>query len=271
LTAAIRQAIATLPDLDPVLVALVEEELRGGAVDQDRRRQEWATRQAAVARKLAHVVSAIQEVGPSPTLLQELTRLEREKAELLEEGRGLERAAQRALRLPTVAEVRELAADAFDQLAVMSQEFARLLRRLIPTIVVKPYRLLDGGHPVLRAHFTLALAPLVAEGLPPALRGTLQRTLVVDLFDPPEREAFRVPVMELTANGLKQRAIAWELGISQAAVQHAAALTRRLRQAGANDPYVALEAPPADYHRLRRHRHRRYRFEPLALPARGQS
>jgi site-specific DNA recombinase len=240
---------------------------RSCAADQDRRRQEWAARQATVERKLAHLVSAIQEGGHSATLLQALTRPEREQTDLLEEGRGLERAAKQALRLPTVAEARALAADAFGQLAETSQECARLLRRLIPAIVVRPYRLLDGGHPVLRAHFTLALALLVAEGLPPALLGTLPRTLVVDLFDPPEREAFRVPVMELTANGLKQRAIAWELGISQAAVQHAAALAKRLRQAGVSDPYVALETPPADYRRLRRHRHRRYRFEPLTLAA----
>jgi DNA invertase Pin-like site-specific DNA recombinase len=263
LVEAIRREIAALPDFDPVLMAMVEEELRRSGGAQDRRRQELATRRAAVERALAHITAAIKEGGHSPTLLQELRRQEQEQADIIEEARALEHEAKQAVRLPTVAEVRALAEEAFGRLAVTSQEFGRLLRRLIPAVVVKPYRLLDGGHPVLRAHFTLALAPLVPDGLPSALAGALQCTLVVDLFDPPEREAFRGPVTELAANGLKQRDIAWELGISQAAVQHAAALAKRLQQAGARDSYVPLVAPPEDYKKLRRHRHRRYQFEPL--------
>jgi hypothetical protein len=261
--AAIRREIAALPDFDPVFVRIVEEEQRCGASDQQRRRQELAARQAAVEHKLANVVAAIQAVGHSATLLEDLTRLEREKADLIEEGQGLERAANQRLRLPTAAEVKVLAEEAFGQVALTSQECGRLLRRLIPTIVVKPYRLRDGGHPVLRAHFTLTLAPLVSDGLPPALQGALQRPLEVDLFDPPEREAFRGPVAELAANGLKQRDIAYELGISQAAVQRALALAKHLRQSGASDPYLPLAEPPEDYKKLRRHRHRRYHFEPL--------
>jgi hypothetical protein len=109
----------------------------------------------------------------------------------------------------------------------------------------------------------MALAPLVRDEVPPALGGALRRTLVVDLFDPPEREAFRGPATELLANGLKQRDVAWELGISQAAVQHAAALAQSVRQQGTSDAYELLTAPPDDYKKLRRHRHPRYRFESL--------
>ena len=261
---AIQATIATLPEFDPVLVAMIEEQLRQGTGDQEQRRQFLATREAAVCRELTNIAAAIRAVGHSPTLLQDLARLERERAEILEEGQGLRRAAKQPVRQPTVSEVRALAQEAFGRLAATSQEFGRFLRQLIPTIVVRPYRLRDGGHPVLRAHFTLALAPLVPGGVPAALAGSLRRTLVVDLFDPPEREAFREPVTALVANGLTQRDIAWELGISQAAVQHAAALAQSLRQLGANDAYAPLEAPPDDYKKLRRHRHRRYRFLPLA-------
>jgi DNA invertase Pin-like site-specific DNA recombinase len=263
LVGAIRREIAALPDFDPVLVAMVEEELRLSGGAQDRRRQELATRRATVERALAHITAAIKEGGHSPTLLQELTRLEQEQADIIEEARVLERAAKQAVRLPTVAEVRALAEEAFGGQAVTSQEFGRLLRRLIPTLVVRPYRLLDGGHPVLRAHFTLSLAPLVPDPLPPALAGAMQRTLVVDLFEPPEREAFRERAGELAAKKLKQRDIASELGISQTAVQHALALEKRMTGLGVRDAYAPLEAPPEDYKKLRRHRHRRYQFEPL--------
>jgi len=74
---------------------------------------------------------------------------------------------------------------------------------------------------------------------------------------------------ELTANGLKQRDIAWELDITQA-VQRAAAVGRRMAQLGTGDAYLPLTAPPDDDDRLRRHRHPRYRFEPLP-PAVGQA
>jgi DNA invertase Pin-like site-specific DNA recombinase len=263
LMGAIRREIIALPEFDLVLRAMVEEESRNGTGEQERLRGELVIRQAALERQLANLMGAIREAGHSPSLLQELARLEREKSDVAEQLQGLERASKQVLRLPTVAEVKALAEEAFGQLALTSPECGRLLRRLIPTIVVKPYRLRDGGHPVLRAHFTLALTPLVPGGLPPALQGALQRTLVVDLFDPPEREAYRERVMELAASGLKQRDIGYELGISQAAVQHALALAQGLRQSGASDPYVPLAEPPEDYKKLRRHRHPRYRFEPL--------
>jgi hypothetical protein len=180
----------------------------------------------------------------------------------------LARATDAAPAVPTVAEVKRLADQAFEKLAVTSPEFGRLLRQWIPHVVVLPYRLCDGGHPVLRAHFTLRLAPLLpaAPGME-RLAGLLERRLVVDLFEPPQREAFRVPVVELAANGLRQREIAWELELTLPAVQRALALGRRMEVLGAEDPYLPLPGPPDDYEKLRRHRHPRYRFEPLMAAA----
>jgi hypothetical protein len=88
----------------------------------------------------------------------------------------------------------------------------------------------------------------------------------VDLFDPPQREAYRLRVLESTARGLKQREIAGELGITQPAVQDAMALARCMEELGIDDPYVPLAEPPDDYNRLRMHLHPRYRFEPLDAP-----
>jgi hypothetical protein len=124
---------------------------------------------------------------------------------------------------------------------------------------------------VLRAHFTFSLVPLLpaAPGME-RLVTAVQRSLSVDLFEEPQRVAYRAPVLQLTANGLGQREIAWELGITQAAVQRAIALGRQMVTLGIDDPYLPLAAPPDDYERLRRHKHSRYRFEPLmgegALP-----
>src|SRR5438093_846170 len=126
-----------------------------------------------------------------------------------------------------------LAFEQFDALSVGSPEFGRLLRRLIPRIVVSPVRLCDGGLLVPRARFTLNLAALA----PPAMLGTaldavLRRELVVDLFDPPQREQIRPEAVALTAAGVHQRDAAKRLGVTQPAVQKAIALDQRMKDLG---------------------------------------
>jgi len=264
LIAAISEAVAKLPDFDPVLVKLVEEERRQQQGVKGKQQQELTRRLTSVERAIQNILAAIREAGHSSSLMEDLARLEKEKLQITWELQQLERPSATLLNVPTMAEVRELADQAFARLAVTSPEFGRLLRQLIPRIIVYPFRLCDGGKAVLRARFGVNLAPLLpaVPGLA-RLSGALQRSLVVDLFDPPQREAFRFPVMALTANGLKQRDIAWELDITQPAVQRAVALSRRMEGLRINDPYVPLFAPPDDDERLCRHRHPRYRFELL--------
>jgi hypothetical protein len=243
---------------------MVQDELRQGRSGRERQVQELDRRLAKTEQALQNVMRAVRDAGHSPSLLEELAKLEREKKELLWEKQQLARAENDTPTLPTVAEIRRLAERAMETLALTSPEFGRLLRQWIPRIVVLPYRLCDGGHPVLRAFFTLRLAPLlpVAPGVE-RLTGLLERRLVVDLFEPPQREAFRMPVEELTANGLAQHQIAWELELTLPAVQRAVALGRRMEALQINDPYLRLPQPPDDYRKLRRHKHPRYRFEPL--------
>jgi DNA invertase Pin-like site-specific DNA recombinase len=269
LLAAIYAAIAGLPEFDPVLLGMIREEQQQQLGDRDRQLQELDRRRADLERQIANVLAAIRQGGHSPSLLAELARLERERDLAAEERQRRGRTACGIVALPTAAEVKALAAEEFGNLAEESPEFGRLLRRLIPRIVVRPYRLCDGGDPGLRAGFRLSLAPL----LPPTpslenLAGALARELVVDLFDPPQREAYRVPVMALTACGLTQREIAWELDITQTAVQRAVALARRMEQLDLKDAYQCLAAPVGDDKQYRRHLHPRYRFDPL--PGAGQ-
>jgi hypothetical protein len=264
LITAIHREIAGLPDFDPVLVQLVEEGLRRGHEAHSRQQQERARRLGVTERELQNVLAAVRDAGHSPILLEELRRLESQQAQLTREQERAARPPDGPRRLPAMAEVKALAFEAFDQLAPTSPEFGRLLRRLIPRIIVWPYRLCDGGHPVLRARFTFSLVPLLPASLgAEGLQGALQRSLLVDLFEAPQRVAHRARVMELTAQGRGQRDIARELGITQAAVQHAVALGRRMTALGIEDPYLPLHAPPPDYERWRRHKHPRYHFEPL--------
>jgi hypothetical protein len=261
---AIRREIESLPDFDPLLMQAVQHQRQQWSKNKEHRGQELARRQAGIQRQIGNIVEAIKSYGTSQSLAEELSRLELQKAQLEDEYRQQSCTDERSLVLPSMAEIKALAAKSFEELAVSSQEFGRLLRRLIPRIVVNPYRLCDGGHPVLRAQFTFSLVPLLPQAPESAdLAVALQRTLVVDLFSPPQREAYRIPVMALTENKLSQDKIAWELELTQPAVQQAVALSRAMKKLGFCDPYLPLNAPPDDYNRLRRHKHPRYRFEPL--------
>jgi DNA invertase Pin-like site-specific DNA recombinase len=264
LSAAIRTAITGLPDFDATLVRLVEEAFRRLQETLAPRHRELAQELSKLEREIGNIVAAVRAGGDCPSLVGELRRLEAKKIQLTGQQQQLVQAPQAKLVVPSLAQIKRQAEQAFDSLAETSQEFGRLLRQWIPRIVVYPYRLCDGGHPVLRARLTLSLASLLPEGpgveqMAPAL----ERTLLVDLFDPPQREAYRVRVMERTARGLTQREIAQELKITLPAVQRAGALAGRMEDLGITDPYQPLTGPPEDYERLRRHQHGRYRFEPL--------
>ncbi len=141
-------------------------------------------------------------------------------------------------------------------------EAAAAIRKLIPKFTVFPVRLCDGGHIYQRAKFTLNLSPLLQVDNALVVQ-SLKRELVVDLFDVPQREAFREQVIVLNAARLKQRDIGKELGITQPAVQNALALQRKMDELGIVDPYVRVMSPPEDYKKLRMHKHPRYRFTPL--------
>ena len=105
--------------------------------------------------------------------------------------------------VPKIDEVKRLAREALGDLAVESDEFGRLMRLLIPKIVVFPYRLCDGGKIVLRARFRLQLSRLVPDiRAREVLQQPLERVLTVDLFDPPQREACRRRIFELRVGGI---------------------------------------------------------------------
>lgn len=222
------------------------------------RRIDLDRRQADLTRRIGNVSSTIEETGPSKILNASLSRMEREQEELDREREELQRLESTKLALPELDEIRSGIRSMLDDIMAGSQPAVRLLKRMIPQIVIRPYQLIDGGRIFLRAEFTLDLAA----GWKVDVHDTegLKRHLVVDLFEPVQREAVRADVVRLRQEGLTEAAIAKQLGVTVTAAQRAAALQRLMDKLSVHSAYRELMAPP-EQSRLRRHLHNRFRQE----------
>jgi len=270
LSQAIVDELAGLPDFDADLLQRLEGEVHDLHNVHAKRIAEIDRELATVERRQENTAAGIAEYGPRRELQQQLDKLEAKQVLLWQDRRELLNMPQRKVLIPTAAEIRDLALEAFRNLAIESDEFSRLIRELISRIVVYPVRLVDRGHLVLRAQFLLNLVPLMPDAKHiQGMEQVLRRWLCVDLFDPPQREEFRASVMtektksEGGQQRLNQHQIAAKLGITHTAVQRAAALQRKMDRLGVTDAYQIVTEPPGDYTKLRRHKHPRYRLEPL--------
>jgi hypothetical protein len=265
IAAAVLAEVKALPDFEPVFLEMVRQEAQALHSQDDRRVEELRRQEATVRQQISKITAAIAELEESRALLDKLRSLETERDLLAAERQELERVPRVPVELPDMSRIRALTAEAFESLAKGVPEAGRLARRLIPRLEVRPYRLCDGGNPVLRARVTLDLAPLIPDAQSLEGRtGVLRRVLVVDLFDMPQRAAYRERVKAMRAQGMTQREVAAKLRLTVTATQRAAALDRLMGELGLTDPYVPLSEPPQDQARMRRHKHARYRFEPVA-------
>ena len=219
-----------------------------------------------INRELENLVDAIKQFGTSTVLQESLRPAEERKRQLVYDLAQLDRNRAKSPQLPEIDAIRTLVRQEMQHLARESQEFGRLMRQLVPEICVYPYRLIDGGQVRLRAHATLDVSRF-AEGWADRaeVQSLLKGELIVDLFEPPQRERFREQVWRLTHSPderLTERQIAVRLGITQPAVQYAKALQRELDAAGRTDAYVPVTVPIDDNPKLRRHKHPRFRFAP---------
>ena len=264
LTEAIMAEVQALPDFDVTFMEKVRLEVVEARAKQSVRQLELRRRLEDIARQIDKITDAICRLSDSQALLEKLQQLERQKSEVEQEVDELNEAPAAEVSVPSIAEIKHRSAEIFQSFACRDREAQRLLRRLIPDLRVYPYQLCDGGAVELRARFTMNLAVLSsATTLANDLEGVLRREVTVDLFDPPQRVAYRQQVVTRRAAGLTERQVAKELGITHTAAQRAAALDRMMNLRGLTDPYIPLLEPSANFGKMRRHKHPRYKFEPL--------
>ncbi|HET6325195.1 MAG TPA: recombinase family protein [Planctomycetaceae bacterium] len=264
ISAAVFEEIERLPDFDEALFEAITAESKRLDGDREEQLARLSASQHKVQREIDNLVAFIRGGDSSPRVREDLAQLEEKLHQLRADTQKLAKAPSDGISIPPVEELKRLARAAFAGLAGESPEFGRAMKLIIPKIVVFPVRLCAGGLIVLRAQFGLQLARLLPdERVQQALQRPLERVLTINLFDPPQPEAFRRRVCDLRAAGMTQKEAADQCGLTVTAAQDAAGLQRRMDALGLTDPYVAVIKPPVDYCKLRRHLHRRYRFEPL--------
>ncbi|WP_146501959.1 zinc ribbon domain-containing protein [Rubinisphaera italica] len=266
--AAVFQAVEALPDFDDTFMAEVRQEIENieSRVPDERIRCQQQIEK--LERELDNLVNFIREGNSSETVQREIPRIESELKDQRKCLKRLQKPAPVNLSIPSIEELKSLAIGCLKEHAIESWEFRTLIQKLIPKIAVYPHQLFDGGGFVLRARFRLRLGDLLESTIAQqALSEPLEQRLQVDLFNPPQREAFRRQIVDLRNRSgderkLTEKEIAGQLGLTVAATQRAAALQRSMDNIGIEDPYQPLTEPPAEG-KLKRHLHPRYRFEPL--------
>ncbi|WP_437193622.1 recombinase family protein [Planctomicrobium sp. SH527] len=264
IAAAVLSEIENWPDYDGELVARIQQETTNLQAAKDQSLKDLKQREIKLARDEENLRRALREYGPSPLLQSEMTQLEREKKALRVEQDQVERQHLPKVELPQLEELRTLARVQFQKLALESEEFGRLMRRLIPRIDCYAYEPLDGGRPVLRAAVTLHLGGLLNRPQSDGGFGwdSLTRIIVVDLFEMPQRIRFREQILDLVSRQ-KQREVAQTLGVKQPVITNAINLTKRMVELGRTDPYYPVRQPIEHGNRYRRHKHPRFRHSPL--------
>ena len=157
------QEIEHLPGFSDELIDSLRAKLGDWDGERQQRRRQLEDQIASVNRKLQNLADAVGESGGNETLYDALQSAEANQKSLQYELAELDRRHEKPFEIPDTATLVELARSQLTTLVHESQDFARLMRKLIPEIYVFPYRLIDGGHPVLRAHVRFDLSALVED------------------------------------------------------------------------------------------------------------
>ena len=266
LVAAICSQLPRLDEFDQqfaALVATAETAVASQSADS------WAQLrhdEDVLTKEKANLLDTIKLLGPRPMVAEAVKALEIEEGKLLLRQHKLERRREERLNLPeSPSAMRGMLEEEFRRLTVESPAFGNLMRSLVPEIYVYAVRLCDGSHLLPRAKIRLNLAGTFPDvNLVPGLGNLLSQDLTLDLFDPPQRERIREAAVGFAAGGLGLRAIAQAIAEkpTSTAVHDALALQRKMISLGLDSPYVTVFEPPADYPKLRRHKHARYQFKP---------
>lgn len=262
----IRTQIELLPDFDDKWLQQLREETAALSDMNDRQVQELQTALSKVIREVDNLVDFISSgEGKSESVAARLKDAERRQSEILDAIAAVDRQRPCEVNLPPAEELRRIAREVFADLAVESREFGDLMRKVVDDFYVLPFQLIGGGHPQPKCTFRLNFSTLLAGSDPQVLRQIqcLNVDCVVDLTTNPQYERIREDVVRMRSEGLTEKSIAAQLGVTDTAVQHAASLHRKMEALGLKSPWIPVLTEDAVRKVFKRIRHVRYQFQPL--------
>ena len=212
-------------------------------------------------RKLANQLEAIEMMGASQSIVKRIRELEEAVLEIQDKIHMKEKEVESNPELPSLDAIKGVADQVFSELALDSVEFADVMRKAITDMWILPYRLVDGGHVQPRITFSVSLASLLPgkhANLP-----LLRFEGMVDLAKQPVRVRIRKDVVRMVEQGMKQRDIAAELGVTKTEVGNAMALQRSMVANDVEDPWVPVTSVEQARVSFKRVRNSRFKFEPL--------
>ena len=210
------ELIRDLPEFDELWIEEYEAQRQALLVSGDARLSEVQKELTAATQKLNNLVAGLAQVGSSEAIVQGIQESEESIALLRDEMSRLERDQQNSPSLPTLEEIQSVADAAFEDMAVESPAFGRLMRSVVDDFFVLPYRLADGGAIQPRIVFQAALGGLMSSqhDLP-----IMQFDCELNLARIPKRLRFIDQVVSMVNDGMKHKDIAERLGIFKTEVE----------------------------------------------------
>ncbi len=259
---AVLNAIEALPDFDTAFRQQVEVAARECSSGRDEACRRLRAEVRQVDQEIQNVTNGIAQIGFSEQLGIKLREREVRRAELHVQLCEFESRPVLMPELPPISVVRVKAHEHLDQANFADPNFRRLMMELVPRLEVFPCKLIDGRDVVQRAKVTLTLAPLLGTSALDG-NGVVLHEMMVDLFDPPQREAYRTRIVAQREAGRTEREIAQQYGLTITAVQRGMALHRLMQAHGRTDAYEYQTHPLDNQRANARPRHARYQFSPL--------
>lgn len=262
------ESLSSLEGIDAQFQEILQQAQSGGPEKLRTRENQLNRVEEEIERESEKIKKLIREIdGADPNLLYEMmSELSERKKKLSLDRVAFELAKKRQLNLPkSTSELKRILQHHLEDVDIHSHEFGDLIRELVPEIHVYLVRLIDGGHLLPRAKIRLNLAGSIPDAASiPELQQLLSRELTLDLFEPPQRELIRPEAARLATAGLEQREIARRLdgNPTQTAVWNALKLQKQMLEQGLTSPYKFVDEPPEDYHKLRKHKNKKYSFQP---------
>jgi len=225
----ILREIELLEGVEPAFLRKVQTKLKSQLTDANGELKRVERELAKVRQQHERISCSLLEGAKGcRTLTQTLMELEaREDQLLVAREMLLKHSEHRDIQIPPIEKLKELARETIGSMS-STPVLARQMQQLVPFLAVFPYRLADGGRIFLRAKAVINLTALLPEPLQcPELTHVFQRTIWIDLFQPPQREKFRKDVVALRKRGLTERQVAEELHLTITAAQPATTHRRR--------------------------------------------